>query len=85
MRLSGGQLQRAAIARALIRQPELLVFDDISSALDIQTQIKLYQRLQNIQSANSEWKPTILIVSHSQWLCDRANQTIVLGKGGIEI
>ncbi|MEA5574043.1 ABC transporter ATP-binding protein [Calothrix sp. UHCC 0171] len=83
VRLSGGQLQRAAIARALIRQPELLVFDDISSALDIQTEIKLYQRLRDIQIANSEWQPTILIVSHNQWLCDRADQVITLDRGHI--
>jgi ATP-binding cassette subfamily B protein len=78
VRLSGGQLQRAAIARSLIRQPELLVFDDISSALDIQTELQLYKRLRDIQTANSDWQPTILVVSHNQWLCSSADRVIVL-------
>ena len=82
VRLSGGQLQRAAIARALIRQPELLVFDDISSALDIQTEEKLWLRLLNKQS-NSQWQPTILIVSHREWLLNRADQVIILEQGRI--
>ncbi|MBE9216820.1 ABC transporter ATP-binding protein [Plectonema cf. radiosum LEGE 06105] len=82
VRLSGGQLQRAAITRALIRQPELLVFDDISSALDIETEEKLWSRLLDKQN-NSQWQPTILIVSHNQWLRDRANQVIFLDKGRI--
>ena len=82
VRLSGGQLQRAAITRALIRQPELLVFDDISSALDIETEEKLWSRLLGKQS-NCEWQPTILIVSHNQWLCDRADRVIFLDKGHI--
>jgi len=45
VRLSGGQLQRAAAARMFIRQPELLVFDDLSSALDVETEQQLWQRL----------------------------------------
>ncbi|MGF1675701.1 MAG: ATP-binding cassette domain-containing protein, partial [Rivularia sp. (in: cyanobacteria)] len=82
VRLSGGQLQRAAIARSLIHQPELLVFDDISSALDVQTEEKLWSRLLDKQN-NSQWQPTILIVSHNQWLRDRANLVIFIDKGGI--
>ncbi|NJR14749.1 MAG: ABC transporter ATP-binding protein [Calothrix sp. CSU_2_0] len=91
VRLSGGQLQRAAIARALVRQPELLVFDDISSALDLETETKLHKRLLEISnSPNSDWQPTILLVSHSSlWhSCDRAATTqehrvITLEKGRI--
>lgn len=45
MRLSGGQQQRTAAARMLIRQPELLVFDDLSSALDLETEQKLWASL----------------------------------------
>ncbi|MDY6897390.1 MAG: ABC transporter ATP-binding protein, partial [Cyanobacteriota bacterium] len=82
VRLSGGQLQRAAIARALIHQPELLVFDDISSALDVQTEEKLWSRLLDKQS-NSQWQPTILIVSHREWLLNRADRVIFLDKGRI--
>ncbi len=45
VKLSGGQLQRAAAARALVREPELLVFDDLSSALDVETEATLWERL----------------------------------------
>jgi ATP-binding cassette, subfamily B, bacterial len=50
MRLSGGQIQRAAAARMFIRQPDLLVFDDLSSALDIKTEQTLWSRLFNLNS-----------------------------------
>ncbi|NKQ35789.1 MAG: ABC transporter ATP-binding protein [Chloroflexi bacterium] len=45
VRLSGGQVQRAAAARMLVRQPELLVFDDLSSALDVETEQLLWEGL----------------------------------------
>lgn len=45
IRLSGGQLQRVAAARMFVRQPELLVFDDLSSALDVETEQQLWARL----------------------------------------
>jgi ATP-binding cassette subfamily B protein len=45
VRLSGGQLQRAAAARMFVRQPELLIFDDLSSALDVETELMLWERL----------------------------------------
>ena len=44
MRLSGGQIQRAA-ARMFVREPRLLVFDDLSSALDVETERLLWERL----------------------------------------
>ena len=79
VRLSGGQVQRAAIARALIRQPELLVFDDISSALDVETEKKLWSRLLDARNQeNSVWQPTILVVSHREWLINRADEVIAL-------
>jgi ATP-binding cassette subfamily B protein len=45
VRLSGGQVQRAAAARMFVRRPQLLVLDDLSSALDVETEQKLWQRL----------------------------------------
>ena len=45
VKLSGGQIQRTAAARMFVRDPELLVFDDLSSALDVETEQALWERL----------------------------------------
>ena len=45
VRLSGGQVQRAAAARMFVRDPELLIFDDLSSALDVETEHSLWERV----------------------------------------
>ena len=45
VRLSGGQIQRTAAARMFVRNTELLVFDDLSSALDVETEQRLWERL----------------------------------------
>jgi ATP-binding cassette subfamily B protein len=45
VRLSGGQVQRTAAARMVVREPELLVIDDLSSALDVETERILWERL----------------------------------------
>jgi ABC-type multidrug transport system fused ATPase/permease subunit len=57
VRLSGGQQQRAAAARMFIRQPDLLVFDDLSSALDINTEQALWSRLMALREKkkSGEW------------------------------
>jgi ATP-binding cassette, subfamily B, bacterial len=85
VRLSGGQLQRAAAARMFVRQPELLVFDDLSSALDVETEQKLWARLFATRSDRSEmdWTPTCLVVSHRPWVLNRADQIIVLNEGRV--
>ncbi|MEM6593053.1 MAG: ABC transporter ATP-binding protein, partial [Cyanobacteria bacterium P01_C01_bin.73] len=85
VRLSGGQLQRAAAARMLIRQPELLVFDDLSSALDIETEQRLWHRLFEERrmelgaiAQSAHWQPTYLITSNRPSLLRRADRVIVL-------
>ena len=87
VRLSGGQQQRAAAARMFVRQPELLVVDDLSSALDVETEIKLWQRLFTLRRQRlgaSTWMPTCLVVSHRRPVLRQADQIIVLKDGQIE-
>jgi ATP-binding cassette subfamily B protein len=77
VKLSGGQLQRAAAARMLVREPELLVVDDLSSALDVETELRLWERLAGWRSA------TILAVSHRRAALRRADQIVVLADGRV--
>jgi len=80
VRLSGGQMQRAAAARMFVRQPELLVFDDLSSALDVETEKTLWQRV----AERSGGDVTVLAVSHRRAALTRADQIVVLKDGRVE-
>jgi ATP-binding cassette, subfamily B, bacterial len=77
-KVSGGQAQRTAAARMFARKPELLVFDDLSSALDVNTERILWERL--FSQAET---PTCLVVSYRQYVFQRADQIIVLKDGAI--
>ncbi|MEV0999164.1 ABC transporter ATP-binding protein [Nonomuraea sp. NPDC050202] len=77
VRLSGGQVQRATAARALVREPDLLVVDDLSSALDVETEQLLWERIAG------RGPGTVLVVSHRQAALERADQVIVLDRGRV--
>jgi ATP-binding cassette subfamily B protein len=79
VRLSGGQIQRSAAARMLVRRPELLVFDDLSSALDVETEQILWDRLFDDGSG-----ATALVVSHRKPALQRADLVVVMKDGEIE-
>jgi ATP-binding cassette subfamily B protein len=79
VKLSGGQVQRTAAARMFARQPELLVFDDLSSALDVETENTLWERLLHADETR-----TCLAVSHRRSALRRADQIVVLVDGHVE-
>jgi len=78
VKLSGGQRQRTAAARMFAREPELLVFDDLSSALDVETERALWERVFEREDA------TCLVVSHRRPALRRADRIIVLTNGRID-
>ncbi|GCF07268.1 ABC transporter ATP-binding protein [Dictyobacter arantiisoli] len=78
VKLSGGQQQRTAAARMFARQSDLLIFDDLSSALDLETEQQLWERL------SAQKRYTCLVVSHRKEAFIRADHILVLKKGRIE-
>src|SRR5699024_6260168 len=75
---SGGQKQRLAIARAIIRRPEIYIFDDSFSALDYQTDAKLRARLKKETTES-----TVLIVAQRVGTIMNADKIIVLNEGEV--
>jgi ATP-binding cassette subfamily B protein len=78
VKLSGGQIQRTAAARMFVREPELLVFDDLSSALDVETERTLWERVFEQEDV------TCLAVSHRRVALRRADRIIVIKDGRVE-
>ncbi len=79
VKLSGGQQQRAAAARMLARAAELFIFDDISSALDVETERILWDQLFNQRPSSR----TCLVVSHRRAVLQRADTILLLQNGKI--
>jgi len=78
VRLSGGQIQRSATARMFVRRPDLLVFDDVSSALDVETERLLWERL-----FTERGDVTSIVVSHRRPALQRADQIILMDGGRV--
>jgi ATP-binding cassette subfamily B protein len=76
--LSGGQKQRVSIARALIKNPELLIFDDCLSAVDTKTESEILGNLKQLMRYK-----TAIIISHRVSTVKDADHIIVLNQGEI--
>jgi ATP-binding cassette, subfamily B, bacterial len=79
VKLSGGQAQRTAAARMLVREAELYVFDDLSSALDVETEQKLWARL-----FEERGDATCLVISHRKAALAQADHILVMKDGRVE-
>lgn len=78
VKLSGGQVQRTAAARMIVRNAELFIVDDLSSSLDVETEQLLWERLFRLREA------TCLVVSHRRMALERADHILVLKDGRVE-
>jgi len=76
--LSGGQKQRTAIARAVARDPRILILDDSLSSVDTQTEEKILERLRGVMDGR-----TTILISHRTSTVKDADQIVVLVDGGI--
>jgi ATP-binding cassette subfamily B protein len=76
--LSGGQKQRISIARALIKEPDILIFDDCLSAVDVKTETKILENLKRIMKDR-----TSIIISHRISAVKDSNQIAVFDEGKI--
>ncbi|UVI32878.1 ABC transporter ATP-binding protein [Paenibacillus spongiae] len=81
-KLSGGQQQRVAASRMFIRNAELLVMDDVASALDMNTEQRMWERLHRERQTSGS---TCLVVTHNEYVMQAADQIIVLDNGRIKM
>jgi ATP-binding cassette subfamily C protein len=76
IRLSGGERQRIALARALLRKSDILILDEATSNLDVETERAIQKALDSLQGSM-----TIIVIAHRTSTIERADRTIVLKDG----
>jgi len=78
IRLSGGQRQRIGIARALYRDPAILILDEATSSLDFETEKRLIKDIESLHG-----KYTIIIITHRLLITKNCDEVFTLSEGGI--
>ncbi|MEM7709496.1 MAG: ATP-binding cassette domain-containing protein, partial [Pseudomonadota bacterium] len=75
-RLSGGQRQRIALARALVERPDILILDEVTSALDPESETAIVENIRALQG-----RTTIIAITHRSALLDLADEVYALKDG----
>ncbi|MEI7668057.1 MAG: ABC transporter ATP-binding protein, partial [Erysipelotrichaceae bacterium] len=80
LKMSGGQQQRTAIARALMNQPKIILADEPTGNLDSDTAEQIYQLMRDI---NRKFNTTFIIITHDQHIAEKADRIIEIKDGHI--
>jgi ABC-type multidrug transport system fused ATPase/permease subunit len=81
--LSGGQKQRVSIARALMRNPKIIIFDEATSALDSNSERMVQDSIERLASNNRLDKPTIIVIAHRLSTVINADRIFVMKNGEV--
>jgi putative ABC transport system ATP-binding protein len=78
--LSGGEQQRVAVARAIAKRPQVLLCDEPTGALDVQTGITVLEAIENV---NRELRTTTAVITHNAVIADMADRVVTMSDGRI--